>query len=58
MRRLRLWARIHLEVKDLKVKINNNQTQQQADDDDGENQLLGWERRLGLVEKSIEKVWI
>ena len=30
---LRLWARIHLEVKDLKVKKNYHQPRQQGDDD-------------------------
>ena len=55
---LRLWARIRLEVEDLKVQINNHQPRQQGDDDDIGNQLLGWEQRLGLVEKSIENIWI
>ena len=31
---------------------------QQGYEDDKESQLLGWERRLGLVEKSIENLWI
>ena len=55
---LRLWARIYLEVEDLKVQINYHQPRQQGDEDDGENQLLGWEHRLGLVERFIENVWI
>ena len=53
---LRLWARIHLEVEDVKVQINDHQPCRQGDDDDIGNQLLGCERRLGLVERSIENV--
>ena len=55
---LRLWARIQLEVEDLKVQINAHQPRRQGDDDDAENQLLGWERREGLVESSIKNAWI
>ena len=51
---LKLWARIHLEVEDQGVQINDHQPCRQGDDDDVGNQLLGWEQRLGLVEKSIE----
>ena len=54
--RLGLWAKIHLEVKDLKVQINVLQPCQQEDDDDGGNELLGWEQRI--TENSIENVWI
>ena len=50
-------ARIHLDVEDLTVQINDHQPQQQRDDDEVGNQLLGWERRLRLVERSIENVW-
>ena len=32
--RLRLWARIHLEVKDLKVQLNDHQPHQQGDETD------------------------
>ena len=49
---------IHLEVEDLKVQINDLKSHPQGDDDDVGNQLLGWERRLGQVERSIENVWI
>ena len=56
--RLRLWVRIHLEVKDLKVQINVPQSCQQGDNDDGESQLLRWAWRLGLTEKSSENIWI
>ena len=31
--RLRQWARIHLEVEDLKVQIYDHQPRQQGDDD-------------------------
>ena len=33
----------------------DHQPRRQGDDDVG-NQLLGWEQRLGLVEKSIENI--
>ena len=52
--RLKLWARIPME--DLKVQINNHKPRQPGDDEDGENQLLGWEQRLGLVKKYIENI--
>ena len=55
---LKLWARIHLEVEDLKVQINDHQPRRKGDDNDVGNQLLGLEQRLGLVERSIENVWI
>ena len=50
---LRLWAKNHL-----KVQIKVHQPRQQGDDDDVGNQLPGWERKLGLVGKSIENIWI
>ena len=34
--------------------INDHQPRQQGDDDVGENHLLRWERRLWLVEWSLE----
>ena len=55
---LRLWARIHLEVEDLKVQINNHQPCRKGEDVDAGNQLLGWEQRLRLVKRSIENIWI
>ena len=56
--RLRLWAKIHLEVTHLKVQIIKPQPRLQGDDDDRENQPLGWEQRLGLTQKFIENIWI